>query len=204
MPFYGYIRTSKQVQEGVAGMDPFSQQHRLREAGVGHANIFRDIGASGSSGTNERRGWRNLDNRISGGDTLVVVRIDRIGRVWLDVLNNIVSLRSRAVKIRSLDPNESWTQFLELDSDDPMAFAGHQMVAFAAWVADRERQINRQRTIEGQTAARAKGKTIGRPKALTDDQIEWARTMQSEKTSIRRMADIIGVNEKTLRNALKR
>ena len=53
---YGYIRTSRRLQEGV----PWE-------------NLFRDIGVSGSTGTQERRGWHRLDNRLAGGDTLVVV-----------------------------------------------------------------------------------------------------------------------------------
>ena len=49
---------------------------------------------------------------------------------------------SGGVKIRSLDETEGWTQFLELEPDDPMAFVGHQMVSMAAWVADQERDAD--------------------------------------------------------------
>ena len=81
---YGYIRTSRRLQEGV----PWE-------------NLFRDIGVSGSTGTQERRGWHRLDNRLAGGDTLVVA-IDRIGRTWQDTVRSICALRDRGVKIRSL------------------------------------------------------------------------------------------------------
>ena len=77
---YGYIRTSRRLQEGVPGMDPESQELQLRRAGVPWENLFRDVGVSGSTGTQERRGWHRLDARLAGGDTLVVVAIDRIGR----------------------------------------------------------------------------------------------------------------------------
>ena len=83
MTLFGYIRTSRHLQEGVAGMDPFSQELRLREAGV-----------SGATGTDQRHGLHRLDGRLSGGDTLVVVRIDRIGRRWLDTLQCIIALRA--------------------------------------------------------------------------------------------------------------
>ena len=86
MTRFGYIRTSRHLQEGVAGMDPFSQELRLRESGVQRDYVYRDIGVSGATGTDQRHGWRRLDGRLSGGDTLVVVRIDRIGRRWLDTL----------------------------------------------------------------------------------------------------------------------
>ena len=142
-------------------MDPFSQELRLREAGVQRDNVYRDIGVSGATGTDQRQGWHRLDGRLSGGDTLVVVRIDRIGRRWLDTLQCIIALRARGVKIRSLDETEGWTQFLELEPDDPLAFVGHQMVSMAAWVADQEREVGRRRTREGLAAARARGQAPG-------------------------------------------
>ena len=74
-------------------MDPESQELQLRRAGVPWENLFRDIGVSGSTGTQERRGWHRLDARLAGGDTLVVVAIDRIGRTWQDTIRSICSLR---------------------------------------------------------------------------------------------------------------
>ena len=75
-------------------MDPASQELQLRRAGVPLENIFRDVGVSGSTGTRERRGWHRLNDRLAGGDTLVVVAIDRIGRRWLDTLQCIIALRA--------------------------------------------------------------------------------------------------------------
>ena len=144
-------------------MDPFSQELRLPEAGVQRDNVYRDIGVSGATGTDLRQGWHRLDGRLSGSDTLVIVRIDRIGRRWLDTLQCIIALRARGVKIRSLDETEGWTQFLELEPDDPMAFVGHQMVSMAAWVADQEREVGRRRTKEGLVAAKARGEDPGPP-----------------------------------------
>ena len=66
---YGYIRTSRQLQEGVPGMNPASQELQLRGAGVTRDNIYRDVGVSGTTGTNQRRGWHALDGRLAGGDT---------------------------------------------------------------------------------------------------------------------------------------
>ena len=51
MTLFGYIQTSRHLQEGVAGMDPFSQELRLRESGVQRDNVYRDIGISGATGT---------------------------------------------------------------------------------------------------------------------------------------------------------
>ena len=116
-------------------MDPESQALRLRQAGVEPANIYRDIGVSGSTGTRERQGWHRLAQKLAGEDTLVVVRIDRVGRNWLDTVECMLSLRRVGVRITSLDDSESWTSLLDLDPSDPMAYAGHMMLSFAAWVA---------------------------------------------------------------------
>ena len=107
------------------------------------------------------------------------------------------------MKIRSLDETEGWTQFLELEPGDPMAFVGHQMVSMAAWVADQEREVARRRTREGLAAARARGKTLGRPRSLTGDQVQMARRMKDAGASGRKIALLLEVNEKTVRNALR-
>ena len=61
MTLFGYIRTSRHLQEGVAGMDPFSQEFWIREAGVQRDNVYRDIGVSGATGTDQRHGWHRLE-----------------------------------------------------------------------------------------------------------------------------------------------
>ena len=108
---FAYIRTSRRLQEGVPGMDPACQVLQLRRAGVSLANIHRDVGISGTTGTQERLVWHKLDGRLAGGDTLVVVAIDRIGRTWQDTVRSICELRDRGVRIRSLAEAEAeWTR----------------------------------------------------------------------------------------------
>ena len=116
---YGYIRTSRRLQEGVLGMDPASQEFQLRRAGVPLDCIHRDVGVSGTTGTQERRGWHRLNGRLAGGDTLVVVAIDRIGRRWPDTIRSVCELHDRGVKVRSLaDTEKEWTRYLEADEAD--------------------------------------------------------------------------------------
>ena len=130
---YGYIRTSQHLQEGPLGMAPASQELQLRRAGVPLENIFHDVGVSGSTGTQQRQGWHQLNGRLAGGDTLVVVVIDRIGRRWPDTIRSICELRNRGVKIRSLAETEAqWTHYLETDEGSPEAFFGQVLTMFAA------------------------------------------------------------------------
>ena len=81
-----------------------------------------------------------------------MVRIDRIGRRWLDILQCIIAPRARVVKIKFQDETEGWTRFLELEPDDPLVFVGNQMVSTPVWVADQERarrKVGRRRTKDG-------------------------------------------------------
>ena len=132
-------------------MDPASQELQLRRAGVPQFNIHRDVGVSGTTGTQERQGWHYLNGRLAGGDTLVVVAIDRIGWTWQDTVRSICELRDRGVKIRSLAEAEAqWTRFLEAQEGSPDAFIGQVLMLFAAWVADQELEsIGRGRCWDG-------------------------------------------------------
>ena len=202
---YGYIRTSRRLQEGVPGMDPASQEIQLRRAGVPLDHIHRDVGVSGTTGTQERRGWHRLNGRLAGGDTLVVVAIDRIGRRWPDTIRSICELRDRGVKVRSLaDAEKEWTRYLEADEGSPEAFFGQILTMFAAWVADQELESIRRRTREGMERARQQGKTLGPPRKLRPGQVEAIRRMREGGASLRRIANDFECSASTVLRALRR
>ena len=202
---FGHIRTSRQLQEGVPGMDPASQELQLRRAGVPLANLFRDVGVSGSTGTLERKAWHQLDGRLAGGDTLVVAAIDRIGRRWPDTVRSICELRDRGVKIRSLAEAEAqWTQYLEADEGSPEAFFGQVLVMFAAWVADQELESVKRRTHEGLERARQGGKVLGPPRKFTPGQVETMRRMRDGDASPRQIAAEFQCSPSTILRTLRR
>ena len=202
---YGYIRTSRRLQEGVPGMDPASQELQLRRAGVPLSNIHRDVDVSGTTGTQEGRGWHRLNGRLAGGDTLVVVAIDRIGRRWPDTIRSICELRDRGVKVRSLaDAEKEWTRYLEADEGSPEAFFGQILTMFAAWVADQELESVRRRTREGMERARQQGKTLGPPRKLRPGQVEAIRRMREGGASLRRIARDFECSASTVLRALRR
>ena len=202
---YGYIRTSRQLQEGIPGMDPASQELQLRRAGVSLNNIHRDVGVSGSTGTRERRAWHQLNDRLAGGDTLVVAAIDRIGRTWQDTVRSICELRDRGVRIRSLAEAEAqWTRYLEADEGSPEAFFGRVLVMFAAWVADQELQSIKRRTKEGLERAREQGKVLGPPRKFRPHQVETMRRMREGGASLRRIASDFECSASTVLRVLQR
>ena len=202
---FGYIRTSRRLQEGVPGMDPASQELQLRRAGVPLANLHRDVGVSGTTGTQERQGWHQLDGRLAGGDTLVIVAIDRIGRTWQDTVRSICELRDRGVKVRSLaDAEKEWTRYLEADEGSPESFFGQVLIMFAAWVADQELQSVKRRTRDGLERARRQGKTLGPPRKVGPGQVEAMRRMREGGASLRRIAGDFECPPSTVLRALRR
>ena len=202
---FGYIRTSRRLQEGVPGMDPASQELQLRRAGVPLANLHRDVGVSGTTGTQERQGWHQLDGRLAGGDTLVIVAIDRIGRTWQDTVRSICELRDRGVKVRSLaDAEKEWTRYLEADEGSPESFFGQVLIMFAAWVADQELESVKRRTRDGLERARRQGKTLGPPRKVGPGQVEAMRRMREGGASLRRIAGDFECSPSTVLRALRR
>ena len=202
---YGYVRTSRPRVSELAGSDPETQRQQLLAAGVALSHIYQDVGVSGTSGTNSRRGWHSLDSRLAQGDTLVVVSIDRIGRRWLDTMGNIHDLQRRGVRIRSLADNEqSWAQYLDADPDSPESFLGYTLAGFAAWVSDQELVSIRRRTKAGLEKAKADGRKLGAPRRLSEEQEAAVIEMVGSGVSQRRVARSFGVSPATVRRAVKR
>ena len=204
MTTYGYIRTSRQRIQGTAGSDPEAQAHQLRQEGVPEANIHRDVGVSGGTGTNSRAGWRALNARLVSGDTLVVVAIDRIGRRWMDTVNAVRDLRTREVRIRSLAQSEAtWVTYLAAEPDTAEAVIGDILTTFMAWAAEQELQAVSRRTRAGLERARAEGKTLGPPPRVDDDQVEAMARLRREGQSFRSIGRIFGVSRTTVQRRLQ-
>ena len=204
MTTYGYIRTSRQRIQGTAGSDPEAQAHQLRQEGVPEANIYRDVGVSGGTGTNSRAAWRALNAQLVSGDILVVVAIDRIGRRWMDTVNAVRDLRTREVRIRSLAQSEAtWVTYLAAEPDIAEAVIGDILTTFMAWAAEQELQAVSRRTKAGLERARAEGKTLGPPPRVDDDQVEDMARLRREGQSFRSIGRIFGVSRTTVQRRLQ-
>ena len=202
---YGYVRTSRPRVSELSGSDPETQRQQLLAAGVAPSRLYQDVGVSGTSGTNSRRGWHSLDSRLAQGDTLVVVSIDCIGRRWQDTMGNIHDLQRRGVRIRSLAGNEqSWAQYLDADPESPESFLGYTLAGFAAWVSDQELVSIRRRTKAGLEKAKADGRKLGAPRRLSEKQEAAVVEMVASGVSQRRVARSFGLSPAIVRRAVKR
>ena len=168
-------------------------------------HIYQDVGVSGTSGSSSRRCWHSLDARLVRGETLIVVSIDRSGRLWLDNMSNIHDLQRRGVRIRSLAGNEwPWAQYLHAAPDSPESLLGYTLASFAACMSDQELVSIRGRTKAGLEKAKADGKKLGVLRRLSEEQEVAAIEMMASGVSQRRVARSFGVSLATVRRAAKR
>ena len=122
------------------------------------------------------------------GDTVVVWKLDRLGRSLRDLIEVVNTLGKQGVGLRSL--HES------IDTTTP---AGKLTFHVFGALAEFERDIVRERTRAGLLAARSRGKKLGRPRSLNSEQIEMARSMMANpRLSTRQVAEQLGVHRATL------
>ena len=126
------------------------------------------------------------------GDVVVVWKLDRLGRSLRDLVELVALLGERGIELRSL--HES------IDTTTP---AGKLTFHVFAALAEMEAEVLRERTRAGLVAARRRGAKLGRPRALTDEQIEMARTlMDNPRLSAAQVAEQLGVHRSTLYRSL--
>lgn len=110
MALLGYTRVSTSDQDARLQVDA------LREAGVLEEHVYSDV-TSGAKSIVQRPGMKQLEKYARDGDTIVVWRIDRLGRSLLDVLQTVERLSDRGISVRSLQ-----------DGIDPSTPAGKLML----------------------------------------------------------------------------
>ncbi|MCL4167402.1 UNVERIFIED_CONTAM: hypothetical protein GTU68_007630 [Idotea baltica] len=150
----GYVRVSDADQTENLQIDA------LKLAGC--AKIVGDHGVSGS--IRKRLGLDELLSQLQAGDTLVVWKLDRLGRSTVHLLQLLDDLRKRGIDFQAL------TQGI-----DTTTAVGRMLFGQLAVFAEFEREQISERTKAGMAAAKARGKHIGRPRKLSVKQIEEAR-----------------------------
>lgn len=165
------------------------QFHALKKEGC--SKIFKDA-ISGSK--KERPGLFKLMDYLREGDTLIVWRLDRLGRSLKDLIEIISELEKRNIGFRSIQDS--------IDTTTPTGkFFFHVTGAFA----ELERNLIRERTMAGLQAARARGKLGGRPKKISESKFELAKKLydQKEKT-VAEICEDLGFSRASFYNYLKK
>ncbi|MFQ6329667.1 recombinase family protein [Nocardia sp. CWNU-33] len=152
---------------------------------AGCQRIFTDK----KSGKNAEREelWACLDY-LRPGDTLVVPSLDRLGRSLQDLISIVAGLRKRGIGFRSLHE--------ALDTTTP---GGRLVFHVFAALAEFIRELIVDGTNEGLAAARARGQRLGRPPAMTAEQIRQARAILTRpEETVSSVARLLGVSRGTL------
>ncbi len=134
-----------------------------------------------------------LGQVLQRGDTLVVVRLDRLGRSLRHLLEVVDTLTSAGVGLRSL--HES------IDTTTP---SGRMVLSVFGALAEFERELIRERTAAGLAAARAQGRVGGRPRTLTVEHDEQIRALHAQGNTPTEIARIMRVSRATVYRRLDR
>jgi DNA invertase Pin-like site-specific DNA recombinase len=136
----------------------------------------------------ERPGLKSALEYARKGDTLVVWRLDRLGRSLKDLIEMVNQLEARGVGLKSLH-----------ESLDTSSSSGKLIFHIFGALAEFERNLIRERTQAGRQAARARGRKGGRPKALDADKQALAVKLYDEKEhTIEQICQMMGISKPTL------
>lgn len=176
----GYSRVSTNDQH------PEAQADRLIADGCDPEHLFVDKGVSGRKAS--RPEWDRCLAYLRSGDTLVVVRLDRMGRSVRNLIDVMNSLNDRGINVRVLD-----------QQIDTSTVAGKFFFHLLAALAEMEAGLIRERTLDGLAAARARGRKGGRKPKLTPAQGDTARALYAAKTmTVAEIAALFNVRRESL------
>ncbi|MCT7616312.1 MULTISPECIES: recombinase family protein [Aliarcobacter] len=180
----GYARVSKSDNSQVLDL----QIDALTNSGVKEENIYSDK-ISGSK--DERPGLENCLKALREDDILVVYKLDRLGRNLKHLIQTVEDLTKRKIGFKVLSG-----QGVNIDTTTP---AGKMIFSIFGALAEFERELIRERTIAGITAARARGRMGGRKFNLTKAQVRLAEaSMKNRDTSVTELCKELKITRATL------
>lgn len=173
----GYTRVSTVAQT-------LGQQNEALAA----AGVVKTFSDTMSGARDDRPGLADLMVYVREGDTVVVWKLDRLGRNMLHVLQTVKNLTDRGVTLVSVS-----------DGIDSSTAAGRMMIGVLGSLAEYERELTKERTALKRASSRANGTKFGRPRKVTDaEHIATARRMQADGHAAKDIAKYLGVSRATL------
>jgi Enterobacteriaceae phage serine recombinase len=179
---YGYARVSTDDQ------NPAMQLAALKQAGC--KTVFKDevTGAHVN-----RPALARCLKTLQPGDTLIVWKLDRLGRSLRDLIHMLDDFKRQGIKFKSLTE--------AIDTETPTGRAMWQMIGV---LAELERSLITERTRAGVKAAQRRGVKFGRKAKLTPDRLAHACKLIDQGKSPTEAAKIIGIARATIYRALQR
>jgi DNA invertase Pin-like site-specific DNA recombinase len=173
----GYTRVSTVSQT-------LEQQNEALEA----AGVVKTFSDTMSGARDDRPGLADLIVYVREGDTVVVWKLDRLGRNMLHILQTVKALTDRGVTLVSTT-----------DGIDSSTAAGRMMIGVLGSLAEFERELVRERTALKRASSRANGTKFGRPRKVDDtEHIATAKRMKADGHTGKDIAKYLGVSRATL------
>jgi DNA invertase Pin-like site-specific DNA recombinase len=180
---------------GYARVSTKDQRLRMQREALKAVNcdrVFEDFGVSGAKSS--RPGLDAMLEALRPGDSVIVFKLDRLGRSVLHLADLLVRFQDQGVHFVSLSEG--------INTTTP---GGKLVFHIFSAVAEFTREIIVENTTAGIEAARAKGKTLGRPRKLSQDDVICAQSLIGRGTmSARDIANLHDVHPRTIRRALER
>jgi putative DNA-invertase from lambdoid prophage Rac len=181
---YGRVSTAEQTAD--------NQRLEIERAGYAVEYWFADT-VSGKAHAAQRKQFGDMLAKLRKKDTVVVSKLDRLGRDASDVLTTIKMLAAIGAEVI----------VLQLGKVDLTSTAGKLLVTMLAAVAEMERDLIVERTQAGLARAKAEGKTLGRPSKTTPEQRQAMAQGYANKQSISALAKLYGVSRATVLTIVK-
>ena len=178
---YARVSTVEQLTE--------NQREQIAQAGYTiEPQRFFEEKVSGSVPALQRVAFAKLLDKMEAGDTLVVTKLDRIGRDSIDVQQTVTRFEKAGMRLI----------VLQLGNLDLTSSSGALMVKVLAAVADFERDLIIERTQAGQARARAEGTHMGRPAKTSEEQRKAIRAALAKGATVTSMAAKFNVSRATI------
>lgn len=173
---------------GYARVSTDDQNLALQKDALTQAGCERILTDQQSGVKAARPGLQAALDYARAGDTLVVWRLDRLGRSLKDLIELVTDLEARRIGLQSLH-----------ESLDTTSSAGKLIFHLFGALAEFERNLIRERTQAGLQAARVRGRKGGRPKALDTEKRALAIQLYQEKTrTVKQICQLMGISKPTL------
>lgn len=178
----GYMRVS------TAEQDLALQRHDLEKVGVDE--IFHDV----TSGANPKRpGLREALDALKQDDTLVIWRLDRLGRSMRQLVDTVEEIQKKGAHLKSVN-----------EAIDTSTATGRMLLHVLGALAEFDRETIRERVGAGMAAAKRAGRHVGRPQLMRPDTVAIARDMLGEGKTWAEVSRLFNVSPSTLSRALNR
>jgi DNA invertase Pin-like site-specific DNA recombinase len=179
---------------GYARVSTADQHSDLQLDALKAAGCYRIFADTASGALDERPELAKVLDQLRPGDTLVVWKLDRLGRSLRHLIDTITDLQQRDVGFHSLQ-----------EQIDTTTAGGKLIFHIFGALAEFERDLVRQRTLAGLAAARARGRAGGRPTSMTPTKLPLARELyDSQEHSLAEIARTLGVSRASIYRHLAR